>query len=361
MGKLGVLYVITELYRGGAEKNLSYLVRSVQENHRVTVVCLYGDGEVAGELRDAGVDVRCLGFRKAWQFYRIRRLARMMREFEPDIVHTFLIHANIAGRIAARLAGVPATISSVRVAERQRRRHLVMDRWTNNLVAVEVCNSEAVKRFMVEEARVPEEKLVVIPNGIEASDYEVTSLPEGAPVVAFVGRLHVQKGVDVLIRAAGRVVERVPGATFRIAGDGPERKGLEDMAGREGVGERMEFLGAVDDVREVLAGSRVLVLPSRWEGMPNAALEAMACGRPVVASDVDGCAEVVVDGESGRLVPPEDEEALADAIVEVIGDRQAAERMGRAGRERVERDFTVARMVSAYKELYERCAGSTPS
>jgi len=359
MSELGIFYVITELYRGGAEKNLSYLVRSVRERHRVKLVCLYGDGEVAGELRDAGIEVECLGFRRAWQFYKVRSLARMMRGFAPDIVHTFLIHANIAGRIAARLARVPVTLSSVRVAERERRRHLLMDRWTNGLVTLEVCNSEAVKRFMADEAGIPSDRMRVIPNGIEVSGCGAGPLPEWPPVVTFVGRLHEQKGVDVLIRAAARVLKEVPEAVFRIVGDGPKRAELEALTGQEDVAGSVRFEGYVGDVPGVLAASSLLVLPSRWEGMPNAVLEAMACGRPVVCSGVDGCGEVVADGETGLLVPPGDDAALAEAIVTVVKDRERASQMGRAGRERVEKHFTVPAMVDAYEELYRECAEST--
>lgn len=361
MGKPGILYVITELFKGGAEKNLCCLAKALQGEYRLSVVCLYGKGRIAEELGSAGVDVRCIELRRSWHFYRIRRLIKHIREFQPDILHTFLFHANIAGRYAGWRAGVPVVISSVRVAERERGYHLTVDRWTSGLVDVEVCVSEAVRRFTMEEAGIPESKLTVIPNGIDVSEYGTGPSPSGAPVVTFVGRLHTQKGVDILIRAARTILRDNPKTTFNIVGEGPEKKALKDLAAREDVSERIRFTGFVADVGNVLAASHLLVLPSRWEGMPNAVLEAMACARPVVASNVDGCSEVVDDGKTGLLVPPEDPDALADAVLEILRDPERARNMGQAGRSRAETEFTVSKMVNAYKELYERCAGYTRS
>lgn len=361
MKELSILYVITELFRGGAEKNLCYLARALREKYRVGVVCLYGEGRIAEELREAGVDVRCIEFRRPWQLYRIRRLIKHIREFQPDILHTFLFHANIVGRYAGWRSGVPVVISSVRVAERERRYHLTVDRWTNGLVDMEVCVSKAVERFTTEEAGIPESKLAVIPNGIDVSAYEIEPFPGGQPVVTFVGRLHAQKGVDILIRAAGKILRNIPGTTFSIVGEGPEKKALRNLAAREGVSEHIRFTGFVGNVGRVLAASHLLVLPSRWEGMPNVALEAMACARPVVASNVDGCSELVADGKTGLLISPEDPDALADAVLEILQSPERAKAMGQAGRSRVEKEFGVSKMANAYEELYEKCAGYTRS
>ncbi len=179
--------------------------------------------------------------------------------------------------------------------------------------------------------------------------------------MTFVGRLHAQNGIDILIRAAGRILRDAPGTTFNIVGEGPEKKVLRNLAAREGVSEHIRFTGFVGNVGNVLAASHLLVLPSRWEGMPNVVLEAMACGRPVVASNVDGCSEVVEDGETGRLVPPEDPDALAEAVLEILQNPERAKAMGQAGRSRAETDFSVSKMVNAYEELYEKCAGYTRS
>lgn len=359
MEKSRILYVITELFPGGAEKKLLDLVTGMKERHDVRVACLHGAGQIAEDLLALGVNVTCIGFNSLFRFYRLKDLFSLIRAFQPDVVHTILFHANIAGRLMARAAGIPVIISSIEVTEREKTSHLFFDRRTNFLVDKEICVAEAVKRFTVEKAGIPEHKLVVIPNCVEAADYEVEPFPDGPPQVTFVGRLHWQKGLDILLRAARYVLEQEPDTIFNIAGKGPEKAQLQELAVKEGVGEHIRFPGFVEDVGRLLGDSRMLVLSSRWEGLPIVILEAMACGRPIVAPDVSGCAEAVEDGKTGILVPAEDPEALSHAILELLRDPQRAAAMGKEGRASVERNFSVSKMVNATEELYRTCVEFT--
>ena len=150
------------------------------------------------------------------------------------------------------------------------------------------------------------------------------------------------------------MIAEAPDATLLIAGYGPLRERLEACAAELGVSSSVRFLGYRKDVQRILSALDVFVLPSLWEGMSNAILEAMAAGKPVVATAVDGNLDQVIDGETGLLVPPADAGVLANALIDLIGDRQKARDMGERGRERVERDFPIRAMTAAYLDLYEK-------
>jgi len=179
-------------------------------------------------------------------------------------------------------------------------------------------------------------------------------LPPNAFVISTVGRLHEQKGHEYLLLAARELCAQEKDAIFLIAGYGPLRKHLEARTGELGIASRVRFLGYRKDVKRILAASDVFALPSLWEGMSNAILEAMAAGKPVVATAVDGNVEQVVHGETGLLAPPADSDALAKAFLELARDRRRAREMGDRGRERARRNFPVERMTGAHIELYAK-------
>jgi glycosyltransferase involved in cell wall biosynthesis len=160
--------------------------------------------------------------------------------------------------------------------------------------------------------------------------------------------------MEFLLAAARTVAEQAPLATFLVAGYGPLRERLEEQARRLGVDASVRFLGYRKDIALLLAASNVFALPSLWEGMSNAVLEAMAAGRPVVATAVDGAMDQVLPGETGLLVPPSDADALARALLDLAHNPRKAQEMGLKGRERVRRDFSLGRMTDAYIELYRR-------
>ena len=363
-----ILYLISELDVGGAETALFNLVTHLDRERfgQPVVACLWGRGEVGRWLADAGVEVISLGSSKAGLLRAVLRVRRLLRSGRFRLIHSFLFHANIAGRIAAAGTGVPA-ISAIRVMEVDRPLRVTLDRLTHRWAAAETCVSETVRRWSIERG-LPAEKLVAIPNGIDctrpaappAGLRRELGLADDAKIALFVGRLHRQKGPDLLLDAAVRLRQRLPGLHFVLAGDGPMAGKLADDAERAGILPQFHLLGRRDDVLRLMADADLFVLPSRWEGMPNAVLEAMAAGLPVVAADVGGCGELVVNGTTGILAAPEDAQQLADAIAKIAADPALAERMGGAGRERACGEFTVERMVRANEELYERVMGGRP-
>jgi len=356
-----ILYLISELDVGGAEKSLYSLARGLSPRFGKPVAAsLWGAGRVGDWLEAAGIEVIRLHARRTGLLIAGRELRRIIRSGRFNLLHTFLYHANIVGRLAAIGTGVPV-VSSIRVTEIDRPFRIAIDRKTIKYVAAETCVSEAVRQWSIEQG-LPAEKLVTIPNAVDCAAYEAPpgairgelGLPPGARIVLFIGRLHRQKGPDVLLQAAAMLRERTPDLHVVLAGDGPLRAQLAREAGELGLADRFHLLGPRDDVPALLADADLLALPSRWEGMPNAVLEAMAARKPSVAADVGGCREVIADGETGLLVPPDDPAALAAAIKRILADRNLAARMGAAARQRAEREFSIEKMVSRNEELYER-------
>jgi glycosyltransferase involved in cell wall biosynthesis len=268
---------------------------------------------------------------------RVRRAAR-----EADLVHTHLVHADVYGALGARVLvstkhnDDPFRAGVFRYVER------ALARRASRIIAI----THALARFQVERVGLPREKVEVIHYGLDAppaawGTNPPDDVPQDAPVLLAVCRLEPQKGVDVAICA----VEEIPDAHLVVLGEGPQRRELEDLAG-----DRVHLLGRVPDVTAWLRRADVLVHPVRWEGFGLALLEAMLASLPVVATRVSSIPEIVVDGETGLLVRPDDARALATALNRVLDDPGD---YGAAGRARAREEFSVARMADRTLALYE--------
>ena len=356
-----IAFCITDLDPGGAERALVQLVtRLDRKRWEPAVFCLSGPGQLVGELRAAGVPVICLGAKHWRQLGVVLRLSRELRQFRPAILQTFLFHANLAGRIAGRLARIKTIVSGIRVAEKRSRAPLWFDRWTNGLVRANVCVSQAVADYSISRSGLSPKKIVVIPNGVDVARFagaapaELTKLgiPVGSQVILTVGRLDRQKGLSTLIEAAAVVAPRFPNAHFLWVGEGPQRPELDRLIHEKGLVGRIHLVGWRPDVPELLAAGTVLVLSSLWEGMPNVVLEAMAAGLPVVATRVEGTSELVIDERTGLLARANSPPELAAAIESILTDPVQAKSMGQCGRERATAEFSWDKMVDRYCELY---------
>jgi glycosyltransferase involved in cell wall biosynthesis len=354
-------FLITELDPGGAERALFRLATGLdRERYALRVGCLSGKGVVGEWLERAGIEVFRCGMGGIWDISALRRLRRELVSWQPDVLHCLLFHANLAGRIAGRMARVPYIISSVRVEEK-RRSHLWLDRLTRGLMDLEVCVSESAQGFTRRHSHIPADKLAVVPNGVDLRDFDGIPvpppewrLPDDAPVIASVGRLDEQKDPLTLVEAFAGATRGTPEAILAIAGEGPLREIVAARAAHLGIGERLRLLGYLSDVRPLLARCAVFVLASRWEGMPNALLEAMACGKPALVTAVGGCREMVEDGMNGYLVPPERPDMLAVRLGELLADPGRLAVMGRAARRIIEERYTVQHMVAAWERIYDR-------
>jgi glycosyltransferase involved in cell wall biosynthesis len=278
-------------------------------------------------------------------------LPRLARRLRADVVHTHLVHADVYGGLAAKLRGAhlvstkhnddPFRVGAFRFVERG------LGRLADRVVAI----TEALMLFNVERVGLPAAKVTTIPYGLDdlPEPWGVNppdSVPDGARVLVAIARLVPQKGVDVAVRALPLLPDDV---VLVVLGEGPERERLERLARDLGVERRVFLPGRQPDAAAWLRRAEALVHPARWEGFGLGVLEAMLASLPVVASDVSSLPELVVDGETGLLVPPDDPEGLASAVARVLVGR---ERYGAAGLARARAEFSVSRMVERTVALY---------
>jgi len=359
---------ITDLEVGGAERCLVELAtRLDRQRFSPVVYSLAAPAATAAAsllpaLEAAGVEVRCLGARSNWQLpWVVRQLKSHFVAQQPQLVQTFLFHANIVGRMAARRAGVNRVVCGIRVAERRSRWHLWIDRLTHRQVDRYVCVSRSVAQFAQTRGGLPPEKLTVIPNGVDAArfpaakpvDLQEVGVAPGHRVVTFVGRLERQKGVMWLLETAAMWLAHLPDCDLLLVGKGPEQRRIENWRRASGMSGRVHLTGFRPDVPEILAASDLLVLPSAWEGMPNVVLEAMASRLPVVATDVEGVRELLGANADEQAVRYGDSQAFADRLVALLQDRQTAARLGAENRRRAQENFDLKQMVLAYQDLWE--------
>ena len=346
---------------GGSERHLLTLLPALAERGADTVFVGLDDPawDAGAFYRELGVPSVRLRSPRDLDPRLALALRRELRRLRPDLVHTHLVHADVYGALAA---GAPLVSTKhnddrfrtgpFRFAER------AMTRRAGRVIAI----TEALRRFNVERVGLPERKVEVVHYGLDEppaawAENEPVLLPDGARVLLAVCRLTAQKGVDVAVRALSEVRRAHPDAVLVVLGEGPERAALERLAGELSVGDAVFLPGRAGDVAEWLARAEVVVHPVRWEGFGLALLEAMLTARPVVASAVSSVPEIVVDGETGVLVPPDDPRALATAISGVLADRGLAASFGTAGRDRARAEFSVDRMATRTLAVYERVLG----
>jgi len=291
-------------------------------------------------------------------------MVRELRRLEPDILHAFLFHAYTIGAFLSPLLRVRAFVSSRRSLghfKAGRPAALLIERAANHFAAVVVANSEAVKRDVMIQEGLEAGRVIVIHNGIDLTRFTVhpganmrrqVDIAPDARVVAVLANFISYKGHACFLAAWHRVLTAYPHAVALLIGDGRTRERVEHLARDLHLTSSVRFLGNRPDVPTVLAAIDILVHPSEQEGFSNAILEGMAAGRPVIATDVGGNAEAVVHEETGLLVPSGDPAALAAAIERLFAHPELARAFGAAGRERVEREFGMDRMTSAYERLY---------
>lgn len=360
---LNVLRVITWLPVGGIERKIAAVVpRLDRALFNPRVVCLRERGPLADDLEKAGVPVDLCPLKSRLSPSGILRLADLMRRERIHIVHAHMYRSSTPATIAARLAGVPVVIAHVHnVNTWETRRQLWMDRFLSRWRRAVVGVSDRVRRDVLERLRIAPEKARVLYNGVDLERFQDRSLRAPARkalglsdddlVIIYHGRLVEQKNPRVFARIAAEIAARRPGARMLVAGDGPLREEVAQLAEKAGAGAAIRMLGRRDDIPELLQAADIYVLPSFKEGFSNALIEAMAAGLAVVATDVGGNAEAVEHGKSGLIVPPREDEALLAAVARLVDHPAERRAMAEAARERARR-FGLDTMVAEVQELY---------
>ena len=353
---------------GGGEVQLLVLLRATLDaGMRVSVVAQPGSG-LAEKAHHAGAEVFEVDMTPTRTVSAVSRIRDLIATTEADIVQGTGFLTNALARLAAResAARVAAAVHALPSAWRLERPSLAaslarfaLERAARDRVDCIVAVSAAVTAALIERGCDPQ-RIREIPNGVDVvalREAAAGPLPPGvppgeAPLVVVAARLTPVKGVEHFVRAAAIVTQRGPGVRFAVAGAGPEERRLRTLADASVLGERMRFLGYMPSAAPLLAHADVVVVPSLSESFSLVALEAMALGKPVVATAVGGLPEVVADGVTGHLVPAADPSELADSIIALTTDTACAGKMGVAGQDRAESRFTLGRMTDAYLRLY---------
>lgn len=315
-----------------------------------------GGGRLARELEAARIPVHDLGVSRLLAPMAVWRLRQWLRQRPCAVLMTFMFHANLVGRLARAVGVVPIVVCSERTVWREPYWRLAVNRATAPLADVITTNSREGVRVWARRLGRAESSIVLIYNGVD-TDRIPMQIREGRAGVTIgnVARLHHLKGQALLLEALARLARRTDLPPWRclLAGDGPDLARLEALCAERALGERVSFVGHIDTPESFVPTLDLFVNPSSTEGMPNAVLEAMASGLAIVATNVGGTAEAVEDGVTGLLVAFGDPEALCEALASVMIDAPRRAALGRAGRLRVERMFSVASMVAETERLLE--------
>jgi glycosyltransferase involved in cell wall biosynthesis len=369
--RVGVMMVLTSAVRGGVEEVvLGLLQRLDPSEFRLSIAAPRALLDaLAPDLSAVRLDALAAEAESLSRVGQLRGLATFMRRLRPDVVNPHLFRSTAVAAPLTRALGTGRVVETYHGREAWRqgplRGRFVVDRLVSGLVTRVIAVSRGAADFLVHGKGYPAHKVVVVPNGRDLTRFtpgahreavrKELGLDRDAPVVGVVGRLETQKGHVHLLEAWPEVVRAHPDARLLVVGEGSLHDGLARQARDAGIGESVVFTGFRSDVPRVLDAIDVLALPSLHEGMPLTAIEAAAAGRPVVATAVDGTPEVVREGETGLLVPPADPAALARALLAMLGDGEAAARMGREAhrwaRERFDIDVHVEATARVYREV----------
>lgn len=368
MQTVGILYLVDNLkVLGGTEKHLLQLLTHLdRRKFRPIVFSLREEGEVGRQIRRLGIRTDAANIKRFYvalgTAYKIRRI---IRQENVKIIHTFFFDSDIMGSILGKLFRVPIIISSRRDMGNwwKKKRHImcyrIVNRYFDKIIAV--CN--VLRDQLRDQEKIPEKKLLTIYNGADLDAYSPDvngkyirgkmSLKNHLSVIGMIANLDHIKDHGCFLTAASEVLRLNRDVCFIIVGEGPLRHDLERLSEQLGIQNSVFFLGMRKDIPEILSIFDISVLTSLSEGLSNTILESMSMGKPVVATEVGGNTEIVVDGETGFLVPPENPGAVAEKIVKLISDKSLIKRMGENARINIEKQFTVSQMVQKTEQIYE--------
>ncbi len=360
---LFLLYLIYGFRIGGAERHLLDLCKGLdRRKFRPEIIYFHRDEQMLPEFLQEGIPSSIfpvkggeLTFREIW------RLSRLIKKLSPDIVHVHLFHASRFGAMAAFLAGVRQIVRTKHNVSDPETRPGKRDRIWRVLQSAILTRTVAVSQAIAEQVGTP----YVIYNGIDTDYFDPNLIDpteragyaklfdvKGSPIIGIAARLTKQKGHSVLLNAFSELLSDWPNAQLLIAGDGEELPTLELLSNKLNLTEHVQFLGPIRNVREFLSVLDVFAHPSIFEGLGIAVIEAMSMGLAIVATKVDGLAELITDGVEGSLVEPNNPIALSKAMKRILSDPALRKNMGQRARKKAVGKFSVKTMIQKYEELY---------
>jgi glycosyltransferase involved in cell wall biosynthesis len=339
---------------GGTQRQALELARRLNPTRfQVEVWLLAAGDDLAALARDGGLHVVRLGRREGVGAASLARLWRRLQDQPVDLLMPLTVVPNIWGRLLGRLARVPVIVGNCRGGGAPWRQH---ERWLWRLAHHIICNSAALQRVLTRRCGVPEARLTTIVNGVDTDYFRpAPEAPRPYPaVVLSVARMVPDKDHDTLIRAFALTAPAFPQAQLWLVGEGPLLPAVQRLAAEALPPDSCRFIPPQADLRPLFRQAGLLALSSRTEALPNVVLEAMAAGLPVAATAAGGVPELVTPARTGWLAAPGDAPGLAAALGRLLGSPEKCRALGRAGRERAVRDFSLQTMAGRYEEVLDR-------
>lgn len=362
-----ILHVIDSLHLGGAQEVLLNLATCGSSRFAHEVATMHGRGIYWDRLHDAGITVHSLSPHKYLPLY-LATLPALVLSTKPDILHCHLIPSNIIAKPLGTLLGVPLIINHDHTNDPHRIENkllLALDKSTNRFAHHIITVASACRDFLVKHESIHRGKITLIPNAIDLRRFSPGSsslsesrtklgLPQDVPVIAGVGRLNAQKNFALFLEIAAAVVTEIPEARFLLAGEGPEEPRLRAQAASLGIADRVLFAGYIPDTRIVYSAADILLMPSRFEGLPMTLLESMAMGLPIIASNLDGIAEVITDTYEGLLAEPGNAATFTSQVIRLLRDPDFAAQLAINARTKIESNHSVEIMTTAVESIYDK-------
>lgn len=357
---------------GGTERQFFELIKRLDQNKYASLIFSLGEvGPFSCEIEKYGIPVTCLSINKVFGPRGIRALKRMRKVIEQEnvrLVHAFHFGSQLLGFALAKMTHKPLIYSIRDCGFWQTRKHRIISKYINNRADKIIAVSKAVEQFIKKQDRVAPQKITVIYNGVELDKFVSNTKKEqyiqklqlscSVPVVAYIGWLRPEKGVEYFIEAAQKVIKLGHQAQFLIIGNGPLRDSLESKVKLLKLQNNVRFLGDRIDIPELLSVIDISVLPSLTEGFSNTLIEGMAAGKAIIATAVGGNHEAVLDGQTGVLVPPGDSDSLASATIGLLKDEGWRKTLGEEALKMARQMFDIRQVVLQHQSVYDSLLGS---
>jgi len=371
--KLKILFVIDGLQFGGGERVFAQLINGLSiEKYELFLACK-PNKVLYQAIRNKSVKTIPLDFSKQFNPHLIFKLTRLINKNNIDIVHGQGTRAEFYARVATRLTGKAKYVATIAmpvegfdVSPFKKRIYRFFDRLSEKYVDRFIVVSDVLKNKLVQDRGIPSEKVVRIYNGIEVNEYSPQNLNKyrdkirkefnlnnSDVLIGAIGRLVWQKGFEYLIQAIPQLQRRFPDVKVLIVGEGPLRKQLEALSRELGVQDQIILTGFRNDIKEILCTIDILLIPSLLEGFPMIILEAMAMARPIIATEIDGITEQILDNKTGFLIPPQDSNSISKTLINLILDDELCNKIGLNAREITQNEFSLSKMLTQTNEVYQ--------
>ena len=363
MKRIKVLLFSSTAALGGFEKIVYYLAKHIDASRFEVSICVfYGEGIIGQRLLEEGKKVIFLEHGNKGILKKIIKVFNLIRKERYDILYLAGYKVNIIGRIIGKIFSCRIITAQRSTDEHRSKIQNMIDNITTGLSDLYISNTVAARNMLITKKHINPEKITVIYNGIDLNAYsdisadriKIGALNTNNMVIGVIANLIPYKGHEYFFRSVVEINKEVDNVSILLVGDGVHRNYLENLADSLGIRSQVKFLGIRKDIPELLSCMDIVVLPSLFEGMPNAIMEAMACKKPVVTTNVGGVPELAVDGETAYLVPPREPKLMAEKVIELLKDENKRISFGQKGYERVKTIFSLENMVTSTEAAFER-------